>query len=34
MIEFRNVYKVYEPGTKALNGVSLKIEDGDLALGE
>ena len=29
MIEFRNVYKVYEPGTKALNGVSLKIEDGE-----
>ena len=29
MIEFRNVYKVYEPGTRALNGVSLKIEDGE-----
>ena len=29
MIEFRNVYKVYEPGTKALNGVSPKIEDGE-----
>ena len=27
MIEFRNVTKVYEPGTRALNGVSLKIED-------
>ena len=29
MIEFRNVHKVYEPGTHALNGVSLKIEDGE-----
>ena len=29
MIEFRNVYKVYETGTHALNGVSLKIEDGE-----
>ncbi len=29
MIEFRNVTKVYEPGTRALNDVSLKIEDGE-----
>ena len=29
MIEFRNVSKVYEPGTRALNDVSLKIEDGE-----
>ena len=29
MIEFRNVYKVYEPGTRALNGISMKIEDGE-----
>jgi ABC-type multidrug transport system fused ATPase/permease subunit len=29
MIEFRNVYKVYDTGTRALNGVSLKIEDGE-----
>lgn len=29
MIEFRNVEKVYETGTHALNGVSLKIEDGE-----
>ena len=29
MIEFRNVHKVYEPGTHVLNGVSLKIEDGE-----
>ena len=29
MIEFRNVVKVYETGSHALNGVSLKIEDGE-----
>ena len=29
MIEFTNVVKTYEPGTKALNGVSLKIDDGE-----
>ena len=29
MIEFRNVHKIYEPGTHALNGVSLKIQDGE-----
>ena len=29
MIEFTNVLKTYEPGTKALNGVSLKIDDGE-----
>ena len=29
MIEFRNVTKIYEPNTRALNGVSLKIEDGE-----
>jgi len=29
MIEFRNVVKVYDTGTRALNGVSLKIEDGE-----
>jgi len=29
MIEFRNVVKVYETGSRALNGVSMKIEDGE-----
>lgn len=29
MIEFRNVTKVYEPAIRALNEVSLKIEDGE-----
>ena len=29
MIEFRNVTKIYEPGTRAVNDVSLKIEDGE-----
>ena len=29
MIEFRNVVKVYETGSRALNGVSLKINDGE-----
>ena len=29
MIEFRNVTKIYEPSTRALNDVSLKIEDGE-----
>ena len=29
MIEFRNVHKIDEPGTHALNGVSLKIQDGE-----
>ena len=29
MIEFRNVEKVYETGSRALDGVSLKIEDGE-----
>jgi cell division ATP-binding protein FtsE len=29
MIEFRNVTKVYEAGNRALEGVSLRIEDGE-----
>ena len=29
MIELVNVYKVYESGTRALNNVSLQIEDGE-----
>ena len=29
MIELTNVVKTYDTGTKALNGVSLKIEDGE-----
>lgn len=29
MIEFQDVYKVYSNGTSALNGVNLKIEDGE-----
>ena len=29
MIAFSNVHKTYEPGTHALNGVSLKIQDGE-----
>ena len=29
MIEFRNVNKVYEAGNRALEGVSLRIEDGE-----
>ena len=29
MIEFKNVTKVYENGTKALDGVDLKIRDGE-----
>ena len=29
MIELSNVVKTYDPGTKALNGVSMKIEDGE-----
>ena len=29
MIELKNVVKTYETGTKALNGVSLKIDDGE-----
>ena len=29
MIELQDVYKVYDGSTRALNGVSLKIEDGE-----
>ena len=29
MIELTNVVKTYDTGTRALNGVSLKIEDGE-----
>ena len=29
MIELQEVYKVYDGTTRALNGVSLKIEDGE-----
>ena len=29
MIELSNVVKTYDPGVKALNGISLKIDDGD-----
>ncbi len=29
MIEFKNVKKVYENGTEALNGIDLKINDGE-----
>lgn len=29
MIEFIDVYKIYENGTKALKGINLKIEDGE-----
>lgn len=29
MIEFIDVYKIYENGTKALKGISLKIEEGE-----
>ena len=29
MIEFKNVKKTYENGTEALNGIDLKIEDGE-----
>ena len=32
MIEFRNVHKEYDNGTKALDGVDIKIEKGDLKL--
>ena len=29
MIELNNVVKTYDPGVKALNGISLKIDDGE-----
>lgn len=29
MIEFKNVKKVYPNGTEALNGIDLKIDDGE-----
>ena len=29
MIELSNVVKTYDPGVKALNGISLKIDDGE-----
>ncbi|MDD6316569.1 MAG: ATP-binding cassette domain-containing protein, partial [Clostridia bacterium] len=29
MIELQDVYKVYDNTTRALNGVSLRIEDGE-----
>ena len=31
MVEFKDVFKAYENGTKALKGISLKIEDGEFA---
>ena len=29
MIELTNVVKTYDPGVKALNGISMKIDDGE-----
>ena len=29
MIEFKNVEKTYDTGTKALKGVSMRIDDGE-----
>lgn len=31
MVEFKDVFKAYENGTKALKGISVKIEDGEFA---
>ena len=33
MIEFRNVRKVYDNGTVALDGVNLKVNDGEFVFG-
>lgn len=32
MIEFKNVAKVYEDGTRAVDNLSLTIEDGELVV--
>ena len=36
MLELQNIYKTFNPGTvnekRALNGVSLKLEDGDFVI--
>ena len=29
MIELQDVHKTYDTGTKALNGISMKIDDGE-----